>query len=85
MLKYIRRETGKWHDILPIAIIWAVMIAWLVFIIGYTAPETAIMRLFSDNEETVEFLEFYFSLQIKSQAYFWVLFDVFMLVFVAQK
>lgn len=61
MLKYIRRETGKWHDILPIAIIWAVMIAWLVFIIGYTAPETAIMRLFSDNEETVEFLEFYFS------------------------
>ena len=61
MLKSIRRETGKWHDILPIAIIWAVMIAWLVFIIGYTAPETAIMRLFSDNEETVEFLEFYFS------------------------
>lgn len=55
------RESGKWHDILPVAIIWAVMIGWLVFMIGYTGVELAIMRLFSDNEEIVEFLEFYFS------------------------
>ena len=55
------RDTGKWHDILPVAIVWAVMIGWLVFIIGYTDVELAIMRAFSDNEEIVEFLEFYFS------------------------
>ena len=60
-LKSMIRETGKWHDILPIAIVWAVMIGWLVFIIGYTAPELAFIRLFSSNDEIVEFLEFYFS------------------------
>ena len=60
-LNGIKRESGKWHDILPIAVIWAIMIGWLVFIIGYTPPETALMRLFSDNEEVVGFLEFYFS------------------------
>ena len=60
-LKSMIRETGKWHDILPIAIVWAVMIGWLVFIIGYTAPELAFIRLLSSNDEIVEFLEFYFS------------------------
>lgn len=60
-LKDMIRESGKWHDILPIAIIWAIMIGWLVFIIGYTPLETALMRLFSDNEEVVGFLLFYFS------------------------
>ncbi|MCR4656714.1 MAG: CPBP family intramembrane metalloprotease [Lachnospiraceae bacterium] len=60
-VKGLKRESGKWHDILPVAIVWAIMIGWLVFIIGYTPPEIAIMRLFSDKEEVVEFLEFYFS------------------------
>lgn len=29
--KAMIRESGKWHDILPIAIIWSVMLLWSVF------------------------------------------------------
>lgn len=45
-LKSWKRPKGKWHDIFPIAIFWAVMLAWLVFIIGYTPVEMGILHIF---------------------------------------
>ena len=60
-LKGLRRESGKWHDIFPIAVIWAVMLCWAVFIIGCTPLETAVVNLFSLSEKTAESLQFYFS------------------------
>ncbi len=60
-LKALKRETGKWHDIFPIAIIIAVMLIWLVFIIGYTPIEIGILRILSYSEEIIESLAFFLS------------------------
>ena len=70
-LRSMIRETGKWHDILPIAIVWAVMIGWLVFIIGYTAPELAFIRLFSSNDEILAELEKGALVLYKGERYRW--------------
>lgn len=59
--KSFKRLSGKWHDIFPIAVLWAVMLVWLVFIIGYTPVESSIMHIFPYSEEIIESLTFYFS------------------------
>ena len=61
LLKSLKRESGKWHDILPIAIVWSVLVGWIVFFIGYTPLETGLLSLMPYSEETLEFMEFYFS------------------------
>ena len=61
LLKSMKRENGKWHDILPIAIVWSVLVGWIVFFIGYTPLETGLLSILPYNDETLEFLEFYFS------------------------
>ena len=58
--KNMRRKTGKWHDILPIAIVWSVIIAWTIFLCGSTPIERAILSIFTDNDETLEFMGLYF-------------------------
>ena len=59
--KSLKRPSGKWHDIFPIAVVLAVMLVWLVFIIGYTPVESGIMHIFRYGEEIVESLTFFFS------------------------
>ena len=54
------RESGKWHDILPVAIVWSVFVSWTIFLIGSTLPEKSLLSLFTKNEETLEFLGLYF-------------------------
>jgi len=59
--KAMIRGTGKWHDILPIAIIWSVMILWSVFIIGYTPVEKAIIGVLPYSSDIIDFMLFFFS------------------------
>lgn len=60
-LKAMKRKTGKWHDILPIAVVWSVILSWTVFLIGATPLEKGFLSLFTKDEDTLEFLGLYFS------------------------
>ena len=59
-LKAMKRKSGKWHDILPIAVVWSVILSWTVFLIGATPLERGFLSLFTKDEETLEFLGLYF-------------------------
>ena len=59
-LKATKRKTGKWHDILPIAVVWSVILSWTVFLIGSTPLERGFLSLFTKDEGTLEFLGLYF-------------------------
>ena len=59
-IRAAKRKNGKWHDILPIAVVWSVILSWTVFLIGATPLEKGFLSLFTKDEETLEFLGLYF-------------------------